>query len=47
MTRRQAIVTAVLLFGGMCLVLGALAAMMVESRTALTIYGAAVLCFAA
>jgi hypothetical protein len=46
MTRVRAILTAAVLFGGVCLVLGTLGAMAIESGRALGIYGIAVLGFA-
>ncbi|QRM35965.1 hypothetical protein [Microvirga sp. VF16] len=47
MTRLRAILMAAILFGGVCLVLGALGAMIIESGRVLGIYGMAVLGFAA
>jgi hypothetical protein len=47
MTRPRAILTATLLFGGVCLMLGTLGTMLIESGRVLTIYSVAVLCFAA
>jgi hypothetical protein len=46
MTRSHAILTAAILFGGVCLMLGTLGAMMIESGNVLLIYGTAVLGFA-
>jgi hypothetical protein len=46
MTRLRAILMAAILFGGVCLVLGALGAMTIESGRILGIYGIAVLGFA-
>lgn len=47
MTRLRAILMAVILFGGVCLMLGGLGAMTIESGRVLTVYAAAVLGFAA
>ena len=47
MTRLRAILMAAILFSGVCLVLGTLGSMAIESRTVLSIYGIAVLGFAA
>jgi hypothetical protein len=47
MTRLRAILKHALLFGGVCLVLGVLGAMTIESGKVLGIYGIAVLGFAA
>jgi hypothetical protein len=47
MTRSRAILNAAVLFGGVCLMLGVLGAMMIESAKVFAIYGAAVLGFAA
>ena len=46
MTRLRAILMAAILFGGVCLVLGALGAMVIESERVLGIYGIAVFGFA-
>jgi hypothetical protein len=46
MTRSRAILTAAILFGGVCLMLGIPGAMLIESGNALLVYGAAVLGFA-
>lgn len=45
MTRSRAILTAAILFGGMCLMLGTLGAMVIEAGNVLAIYCAAVLGF--
>lgn len=47
MTHVRAILTAGILFVGVCLVLGILGAMVIESGKVLAIYGIAVLTFAA
>jgi hypothetical protein len=47
MTRLRATLTAAILFGGVCLVLGGLGAMMIESARVLMVYGVGVLGFAA
>jgi hypothetical protein len=47
MTRFRAILNAAILFGGVCLVLEALGAMMIASGKILVIYGVVVLGFAA
>jgi hypothetical protein len=47
MTPLRATLTAAILFGGVCLMLGALGASMIESGKVLAIYGVAVLGFAA
>ena len=46
MMRSRAILNAAILFGGVCLMLGTLGAMMIESGTVLAAYAAAVLGFA-
>jgi len=46
MMRLRAILMAAILFGGVCLVLGALGAMVIESGRVLGLYGIAVLGFA-
>ena len=46
MMRSRAILNAAVLFGGVCLMLGVLGAMMIESGKVLAIYAAAVLGFA-
>jgi hypothetical protein len=46
MTRLRAILMAAILFGGVCLVLGVLGTMAIESGRVLGIYGIAVLGFA-
>ncbi|EIM26785.1 hypothetical protein [Microvirga lotononidis] len=47
MMRFRATMMAAILFGGVCLMLGTLGAMMIESGRILSIYGIAVLGFAA
>ncbi|WP_114186158.1 hypothetical protein [Microvirga aerophila] len=47
MTRFRATLMAAILFGGVCLMLGTLGAMMIESGRILSIYGVAVIGFAA
>ncbi|MBM1173531.1 hypothetical protein [Microvirga arabica] len=47
MTRLRATLMAAILFGGVCLVLGGLGAMMIESARVLAVYGIGVLGFAA
>jgi hypothetical protein len=47
MTRSRAILTASILFAGVCLMLGVPGAMMIESGQVLAIYGVAVFGFAA
>ncbi len=46
MTRLRAALSAAVLFGGVCLMLGTLGAMMIEAGKVLAIYGVAVLGFA-
>jgi hypothetical protein len=46
MTRSRAVLTAAILFGGVCLMLGTLGTMLIESGNVLLVYGAAVLGFA-
>lgn len=46
MTRSRAMLTAGILFGGMCLMLGTLGTMLIESGTVRAVYGTAVLGFA-
>ncbi|MBM6581717.1 hypothetical protein ILT44_16080 [Microvirga sp. BT689] len=47
MARLRAITIAAIQFGGVCMMLGSLGAMTIESGRVLTVYGAAVLGFAA